>query len=400
MLLKKLDQGVTTTLVKLSDRSLIIFFRSREPRNAQSTMLESVATGLEPPQIREIEQEARRPPLHALTTLRFFAAMYVVFLHCGFENYFPPTSYLSHFFHSGYTGVTLFFVLSGFILTYNYPVVPDRLKFWISRFARIYPVYLLAFLLSLPAVVGQLLVAHYPRLWWGIPGSLLLVQAWDPKTATLINSPAWTLSVEAFFYALFPFLLPVLTRASRWAIATILCLDVLIALIPVIASDPGSRMWWADVLNGQLPLLRLGPFVVGVVAGLWYRNNLSSSVRFFWVGLAASLVLLFQHPPMYLMPIRDMGLSLSYCAIVYGLTNVKWVILTHPVALLLGEISYGVYILQRPVNRLMHLAGKIFGHWDPTSSTPLYLAVLLVFSYFSYRYIETPSRVWIRKLRS
>lgn len=123
-------------------------------------------------------------------------------------------------------------------------------------------------------------------------------------------------------------------------------------------------------------------------------------MRLFWVGLAASLVLLVQHPPMYLMPIRDMGLSLSYCAIVYGLTNVKWVILTHPFALLLGEISYGVYILQRPVNRLMHLAGKISGHWDPTSSTPLYLAALLVFSYFSYRYIETPSRVWIRKLRS
>lgn len=325
--------------------------------------------------------------------------MYVVFLHRSFENYFPSASHLRYFFHSGYTGVTLFFVLSGFILAYNYPVVADRWKFWISRLARIYPVYFFAFLLSLPAVVWQLFSAHDLRLWLGIPESLLLVQAWDSRTAFLINSPAWTLSVEAFFYALFPFLLPMMTRASRWAIAAVLALDGLLALSPLMVRDPGLRIWWANLLLGALPILRLGPFLVGMIAGIRYRNKGPSSPVVLWAGLALSLLLLVQYPPLDWVPFRDMLLSLSYCAIIYGLANARSVMLTHPFARLLGEISYGVYILQRPVNRLMHLAGRFTPHWDPASNTPLYLAVLLVFSYLSYRYLEMPSRVWIRNLR-
>jgi peptidoglycan/LPS O-acetylase OafA/YrhL len=87
-----------------------------------------------------------------LTGLRFFAALYVVLFHqettfaAGHHFSKPLLTFLGH----GYLAVSLFFVLSGFVLTYNYA---DRWsetrfsKFLLSRFARIYPVYALTLLL-------------------------------------------------------------------------------------------------------------------------------------------------------------------------------------------------------------------------------------------------------------
>jgi peptidoglycan/LPS O-acetylase OafA/YrhL len=360
-------------------------------------VLQSVATSLESPQIAEIEQPARRHPLHALTTLRFIAAIYVVLFHRGIEDLFSKTSYLNHFFHSGYTGVTLFFVLSGFILAYNYPVVTERRRFWVSRFARVYPVYLLAFLLALPTVVLLILKTHESRLWVGVPESLLLVQAWDPQTSFLINGPSWTLSVEAFFYAAFPFLLPIITRASRRAIAAFVAINLLVALIPTFATDPGWRTWWTTVFLGALPILRIGPFVVGMAAGVRYRTKGPASSLVLWGGVIATILVLTVNPPLYLYAVKDVVLTLTFSALVYGLANARSIALTHPFALLLGEISYGVYILQLPMNWLMRKVGLAVFHHDLSLSTPLYVAVLLVSSYLSYRFVETPCRVWIRK---
>lgn len=362
------------------------------------TVLQNVATSLESPEVAAIEQPTRRRPLHALTTLRFIAAMYVVFYHLRFEDLFSKTSRLHHFFRSGYTGVTLFFVLSGFILAYNYPAVTARARFWVSRFARIYPVYLLAFLLMLPSAVQSLLKSHHPRLWMSVPESLLLLQAWDPKTSFLINSPAWTLSVEAFFYLLFPFILLPLTRMSRSMIALLLGIDLLIALIPALAMDPAWRVWWTTVFLGALPVLRVGTFVVGILTGARYRNKGPAGRWVLWAGTAMTLLLLMQDPPMYLSSVRDMLLSLSFGAMVYGLADVSWVGLTHPLARLLGEISYGVYILQVPVSWVMRKAGEVSVHQDLSHNTLLYIAVLLVSSYLSYRFFETPARVWIRRI--
>ncbi len=367
-------------------------------RASKVTVLQNVAASLESPEVAAIEQPKRRQPLYALTSLRFIAAMYVVIYHRGFADLFVTTSPLNHFFHSGYTGVTLFFVLSGFILAYNYAEVTDRTRFWVARFARVYPVYLLAFLLALPSAVQAMWHSHNPRLWASVPEALLLLQAWDPKTSFLINGPSWTLSVEAFFYLVFPFILLSLTRASRRMIALLLAVDLLVALIPALATDPGWRMWWTTVFLGALPLLRVGTFIVGIVAGVRYRNRGPAARWVLWVGVVSTLLLLVQNPPMYLSSVRDTLLSLSFGFLVYGLANVGWAGLTHPLARLLGEISYGIYILQMPVSWVMRRAGEALVHRDLSVNTPLYIAVLLMVSYLSYRFMETPARVWIRRV--
>src|ERR1035437_477263 len=122
-----------------------------------------------------VEVRHKLPPIKSLTSLRFFAAIYVVLFHesanPGHFVFFPLAA---RFVASGFTAVTLFFVLSGFILAYNYDRIRSRREFWISRFARIYPVY---FLSLLPAFITPHW-SHLPRPGaLGVILTLLLLQS-------------------------------------------------------------------------------------------------------------------------------------------------------------------------------------------------------------------------------
>ena len=87
----------------------------------------------------------RLPVLKALTSARFFAALHVALYHL--IHPFKIWGIFAPVMSAGYTGVSFFFVLSGFILTYAHGTEYEAgrgnaQKFWIARFARIYPVYL------------------------------------------------------------------------------------------------------------------------------------------------------------------------------------------------------------------------------------------------------------------
>src|ERR1035437_8502357 len=88
----------------------------------------------------------RLPTLKALTSVRFFAAMHVALYHL--VRPFTLWGALTPVISVGYVGVSFFFFLSGFILTYSHAAEFELgkgrpLKFWVARFARIYHVYLL-----------------------------------------------------------------------------------------------------------------------------------------------------------------------------------------------------------------------------------------------------------------
>ena len=111
---------------------------------------------------------------------------------------------------TGYMAVGVFFTLSGFILAYNHSLDHawnfDEIKrFALGRFARIYPVYVLGLLLVLPFQIRGLIQHPVNN---GSLGALqfVLLQAWAPAATGKWNSPGWSLSNEAFFYSMFPFL--------------------------------------------------------------------------------------------------------------------------------------------------------------------------------------------------
>jgi peptidoglycan/LPS O-acetylase OafA/YrhL len=175
--------------------------------------------------IAPMSAPAARPPLPILTSLRFFAAAEVVVYHYS-ADLSIPTDFFSGLAAGGYEAVTFFFVLSGFILTYVYTSARERdsfinvstSEFWKARIARISPAYFLGLLLLLPSFVYSALIAKILPIELFILGLLLVpvfLQAWWPPAALLWNIPAWSLSIECFFYALFPALAHATARLSR-----------------------------------------------------------------------------------------------------------------------------------------------------------------------------------------
>ena len=151
----------------------------------------------------------RRSQLPALTGIRCFAALNLVFFHFSDPHSFGP---LSPIVNGGYISVSFFLLLSGFILTYNYADRAQRgaltaRSFWTARFSRLYPVYAFSLVLSI-GMLAQEVHAH-TRLDFGLGLVLtpLLLQGWHPAVTTFWNTPAWTMSTEAFFYLLFPWLI-------------------------------------------------------------------------------------------------------------------------------------------------------------------------------------------------
>ncbi len=171
--------------------------------------------------------ETRKPaPLKALTGLRCFAAINIVLFHFSNPqwfnfNFYFPTPFMARSVHvplllapvvnAGFISVSYFILLSGFVLGYNYNERArngelDRKRFWEARFTRIYPIYFLSLLLSVGTLGSEYRTHTHAMFWTGVVLTPLLLQGWIPAVATFLNTPAWTMSAEAFYYVIFPWL--------------------------------------------------------------------------------------------------------------------------------------------------------------------------------------------------
>ncbi len=85
----------------------------------------------------------------------------------------------------------------------------DTVRFYKARFTRLYPIYLLSLLLAWRMVPLEYGAHTHAMFWAGMVLSPLLLQGWIPSIATFLNTPAWTMSAESFYYVLFPWM-------ARW----------------------------------------------------------------------------------------------------------------------------------------------------------------------------------------
>jgi peptidoglycan/LPS O-acetylase OafA/YrhL len=181
-----------------------------------------------------VPRRAKKEILPALTGLRCFAALNIVFFHFSNPKWFGP---FAPVVDNGYTSVSFFLLMSGYILAYNYAdrAAAGQLRtrtFWLARFSRLYPVYIFALLLSLGMLVEEWHARSHTQFALGMVLTPLLLQAWHPLLATFWNTPAWTMCTEAFFYLIFPLvilwkrpkrLLPLLgVMAGLWALGMVL----------------------------------------------------------------------------------------------------------------------------------------------------------------------------------
>ena len=211
---------------------------------------------------------ARR--LDSLTSLRFFAAAFVAAGHWG--NVIHPYSRLREALGGYYLGVSFFFVLSGFVLTWSHRPGDTARGFYWRRFARIWPLYMVTLALSLGVIALERTDLHLSH---GLP-SVFFVQAFVPSLAVMYfgNSPAWSLSCEAFFYGLFPVLRARLSRCTvrRLQLIVVLAVVAQICMLAIAHVVMGAGPLRDNYLYVN-PLLRVYEFAIGVALALAVRRG-------------------------------------------------------------------------------------------------------------------------------
>jgi peptidoglycan/LPS O-acetylase OafA/YrhL len=349
-------------------------------------------------------KRAMRRGLHPLTGLRFFAAFYVMTFHFGAAFTArahmprPVTVFLQH----GNLGVALFFILSGFILYYSYKgnlrTPRDLYKFFVARFARLYPVYLLVLLVAL---FIDMRLPHGQEFL-----IITMMQSWLPAVSYngyAVVAQAWTLSVEAFFYCCFPFLLLLFDRnlspRTLWLMTTAIFALAVGIQSPLFHSGMRPPTWLATHM--LLPLLCLPEFLFGMVLGALFlqkqRSNPRSSSND-WITVAGII-------PCFLIigsPVGGYLISLAgvFCFgwTIYRLADGRgWLsdLLSSKFLMLLGGASFSIYLFQAP-NRI--ISRRLFGAIHPGLDAALAPFILISMSCLIFLFYEEPLRDLIRKL--
>jgi peptidoglycan/LPS O-acetylase OafA/YrhL len=205
----------------------------------------------------------------------------VVLTHVTYEFSGPVVAAI---FKQGGVGVSFFFVLSGFVLTWSRKNGQRKRDFYRNRFARVYPLHLITWALTL----GLITLTATATSWPVALACLLLVQAWIPDSSYYfgVNGPSWSLSDEAFFYAVFPFLAPVLLKARlATLVKTAAGLYMAVAAVTLAGSIVHTSIPLADMFYSW-PLYRVWEFILGIVLATAVKGGWRSPLR---LGAAAAL---------------------------------------------------------------------------------------------------------------
>ena len=288
----------------------------------------------------------------------------------------------------GYLAVTTFFVLSGFVLTRSYASAVwshrNLVRYGLSRFARVYPVYLL----SLAVVSPFILADRTPGKVAYAAAHGLLLQAWLGSIPVNWNTPAWSLSCEMFFYWMFPLLAWVLVPRTTWR-------NVLLAA--ACACGLTRLLWAAGVPDEIKPLIHLSDFLMGVAAACAFdllqrgpRRPAGAWLYVPGVGLAAALIAYPQSLPAAIdlnSALRPLNAILLIGFALGGGAAAR--LLSSSVLVYLGKSSYAMYILHIPIMWW-------YLRWSRTFSPTLYVALVIGVSALIYRGFEEPANRYLR----
>jgi peptidoglycan/LPS O-acetylase OafA/YrhL len=354
--------------------------------------------------------------LPLLTSLRFFAAAEVLIFHaCGTQlNDAATPTVIRDLFHNAYEAVTFFFLLSGFVLTYAHRQAHDLAsgaalrRYYFGRIARIYPVYLLALLIAAPQFIYEGMRAINPLYSASEFASSLmlapmLLQTWYPPAAALWVWPAWSLSVEAAFYVVLPFLVPrLLSRPVRQQLAISLTLLGTVEVLRIWLSNGGAP-WFNPPLNLSFEFLHyhfwlFAPvFMLGsALAGVYAKYPPTPRAASLMFNSAGALILgLFccrsSVPPWAL---SNVVLAPLFAVLVLGATAAEGLLprlLSTPYMVLLGNASYALYLLHLP---LLHCWQAL----DLPLPPEVFCLIAVIVSVICYQYVETPVLRWSRRL--
>lgn len=337
--------------------------------------------------------------LESLTAIRFFAAFFVLLSHLSFLK---NTSYKFLFVEDGFIGVTLFFILSGFVLSYSYgqKIREKRITFKnyiLSRVFRIYPLHLITLIIALPLVLYNFNIKSVIAL---LP-NIFLLQSYIPLEGIYFsgNAPSWSISDEMFFYLCFPFLVLI---SSRKLVCIFSALIIAQIFLLIFIND--EKIIHAFIYIS--PFFRISDFLLGI---LIYRvfakksafiDRHASLLQFFSISILTLFIsaayyfgihLKFKFSIYYIIPMALLILSIA------TRNGFLSKILHNKILIFLGESSFALYLIHQlviryitAINNKMHLF---------TTDTLVFLIFLISLgsSFILFLYFEKPMQSKLNK---
>jgi peptidoglycan/LPS O-acetylase OafA/YrhL len=371
----------------------------------------------------------RTGEIKALSGLRIVAAVWVVLFHFrpwlevsapGFRSALAPV------INCGAQGVDLFFILSGFVLTWNYLdrmgesfSMKATLHFLWLRLARVWPVYLVTLHLALAWIIFTLYVGHLPSpvadqlSAVSYVRQVLLVQLWFQPffDGSSWDGPAWSISAEWLAYLFFGVLVLVICRIARATRARSLLWLAVVACLPpmllLLATGHFYTPWsWLPRIIMQ--------FTAGALACAAVRKlELSDRARrragyvsmVLGVGIIAILYVLDAHPlpkisdSSGLVDVLFVPLVVTLAAGVGSLPR----LLSTRVMVYGGYVSFSLYMVHELVHTAWNWTTAQFGivltpSWGAKLTMVGVFAVALLGAVLLYHFVEEPGRVWMRRM--
>ena len=370
----------------------------------------------------------RTGEIRALTGLRIVAALWVVLFH------FRPLLWdasprlqddLSPLLDAGAQGVDLFFILSGFVLTWNYldrmgPTWSGRatVHFLWLRLSRVWPVYLVTMHLAALWIIVTLHIGDVPSpdadklTAISYLRQFFMVQLWfEPFfDGTSWDGPAWSISAEWLAYLIFGALVLVIFRVAAVSRArTLFGLAAVAALPPILlllASGVIYTPWsWLPRIIAQFTA---GALACAAVRRLRIGHRGRRRAGYLSVLLGAALVgglyYYAEHPVPGMV---DSGalVSVLFLPLVVALAvgaGTLPALLSTPVFSYGGKISFSLYMIHEPVHTVWNWAVAQYHIALPKSAAKAavvgLIAVALLLAMLLYHVVEEPARRWMRRM--
>ncbi len=304
--------------------------------------------------------------------------------------------------------VSFFFLLSGYVLSFVYlhnVQAVNKSHFFAARFARLYPLYFVVLVLDTP----ELLVTEVQRYGMKIglrktaeifAANVVMVQVWNPSRLLRINRPSWSLCGEAFFYVCFP-LLGVLLWKLRGAM---LLMTALVLYVGGQALVWRMRPHLSLEMALTLPPLHLSTFALGILLARWQtlqqERRGKTQVRVWQVSAVLGLSVGCFLGSVLLVPYFGVPAPYNNGLLAPIFAGFIWALSVIPTPLsrwlcgrwlvTLGNASYALYLVHMPILCLF-----LHFQWVTHMFYPVYLALCVGLSLLSFRYFETPARLWL-----
>ncbi|WP_269857451.1 acyltransferase family protein [Streptomyces sp. RPT161] len=338
--------------------------------------------------------EPRKSTLPSLTGMRWMAALLVFGLHVHNFGYFggEGQGFVSWGFDAGDTGVSFFFVLSGFVLMWSSRPRDKAVGFWRRRFARIYPVHLVTVLIAL--LMAYTMAPKMRPTGEEAAANLLLVHSWTYAWWQTLDPVSWSLACEAFFYLLFPALAWLLRRLPVRAL-TVLAVASVITVMALPWANTQFQLGWHIY---SFPLARVPEFILGaasarlVLLGRWRGPGLEASLAVTLIGyfLAPRLGGATEH-----MAGTIIGFALLMPAAARADMNGEPSMWRHRVLVRLGELSFAFYMIHLLV---LYAGARLFAaspHLpavEAVAAAGVAFTVSLALAWVLYEGVERPCR--------